>query len=364
MKLFFDNIIYTKSNNGGVSNYWFELTSYFLKQSEFETRFFESPTDLDNFHRKQLVIDNDKLISINRKSNIINRVLPLSYSSNEFFIYHSSYYRNLIGSKNKIEVSTIHDFTHDFFAPFINKKIHNHLKYNAIKRSKGLICISKNTYSNLKYFCPPKSNQKTEVIYNGVSDDYFNILNFNSVEEHFIKLLLPNNDFLLYVGSRANYKNFNYVISMLNNQSDLSLVVVGGGNFNKKELKLLEKLMQNNRITFISTLSNKELNILYNKAFAFIYPSFYEGFGLPLIEAMRAGCPIIALDNPINNEITEGNAVLLNDLSFLTFKNEIQKLKSLDYRNQLIENGFLFSKKYSWAKCCNETKEFYQSLIL
>jgi len=240
MKLFFDNIVYSKATNGGISNYWFELNKFFLNQKEFDTHFFESPTDTNNFHRKQLEISNNQLINVDRKSNLVNRLLPLFYSSNEFFIYHSSYYRNLIGSKNKIEVTTIHDFTHDFFAPFINKKLHNHLKYNAIKRSKGLICISKNTYSDLKKNCPPKSNQKTEVIYNGVSDDYFKITNFDSVEEQIDKAMLPNNDFLLYVGSRANYKNFNYVVSMLNNQSDLSLVVVGGGSFNKKELNFLD----------------------------------------------------------------------------------------------------------------------------
>ena len=115
-----------------------------------------------------------------------------------------------------VEVTTVYDFIHNYYLSFYKKTIHNNLKYNAIKRSKEGICISKNTYNDLQKFCPTKPNQKSEVIYVGVSDDYFPIKFFSENQLTFLK----NNDiedvFLLFIGGRTNYKNFDFVACVLN----------------------------------------------------------------------------------------------------------------------------------------------------
>lgn len=362
MKIILDNIIYSKSNNGGISNYWFELTKYLLNETSNDLMFIEGNKDLLNFHRKQLKISSESIITQNNSLSILNRILPIQFKSNDKFIYHSSFYRRLIGSKSHVEVTTIHDFTHNFYAPIINKTIHNWLKYSAINRSKGVICISKNTYSDLKKFCPANKNQSVEVIYNGVSNDYYPIKNLTLSEQSFINNMKLENNFILYVGSRANYKNFDFVIKTLNDIKNINLVVVGGGNFSSKEKEYITKNDLENRILYIPSATNSELNVLYNKALSFIYPSSYEGFGIPIIEAMRAGCPVIAFDNIVNREVTENKALLLKNLETNEFFKKLELLSNQDFRDEVVGNGIKLSSKYSWDKCCKETNEFYESL--
>lgn len=362
MNVILDNIIFSKTNNGGVSNYWFELSKYLMNETKNDLKFIESENDILNFHRQQLNLPRENIIS---KKNIFlnfNRLLPINYTSKEKFIYHSSYYRRLLGSKNQIEVTTVHDFTHNFYAPVLNKAAHNYLKFNAIKRSKGLICISKNTYSDLKKFCPINNKQKAEIIYNGVSDVYRPIKQLNAEEQFFFENSNCGENFILYVGSRANYKNFDFVAKLINEKTSFKLVVAGGGDFSQKETMLFSKNDLKERVIQIQWLTDLELNVLHNKAIAFVYPSSYEGFGIPIIEAMRAGCPVIAFDNKINQEITENGALLLEKLIYRDFAEKIDQLSNKDFRNEIIEKGFEIAKKYSWNKCCKETNEFYESL--
>ncbi|WP_338409384.1 glycosyltransferase family 1 protein [uncultured Flavobacterium sp.] len=359
MKIYLDNIIYSKVKNGGVSNYWFELTQYLEKQNKFDLHYLESINAKENFHRQKLEFSAKQIIKT--KSNSIHRILPNYYNSDDSFIYHSSYYRGLIGSKNKIEVTTVYDFIHSYYANYKNKQLHNILKYSAIKRSKGVICISHNTYTDLKRLCPLKPSQKAAVIHVGVSDDYFPIKNYTVSEINFIKTNQLEEDFLLFVGGRTSYKNFNFVASVLNELQNHKLVVVGGGIFNESEIKLFSKEAFQ-RVVFLPSLENKELNVLFNKALALVYPSSYEGFGIPVVEAMRAGCPVIGLDNATIREVAENSALLLNDLSTAEFISKVKQLNQQSLRQEIIEKGLIESKKYSWEKCNSETVAFYHSL--
>lgn len=360
MKILLDNIIYSKTKNGGVSNYWFELSNYLLKQTQDEIGFFEENEGLLNFHRKMLSIPSESILQ-HGKFPIAARLFPINYKSEEKFIYHSSYYRGLVGSRNMIEITTVYDFIHNYYSTFLKKTIHNNLKYNAIKRSKGVICISKNTYNDLQKFCPTKPNQKAEVIYVGVSDDYFPIKQFSENQLTFLKNNHIEDAFLLFIGGRTNYKNFDFVASVLNENKELKLVVVGGGAFTEQEIKLFSKEALE-RVQFIGSANNDELNVLFNSATALIYPSSYEGFGIPVVEAMRAGCPVIGLDNATIREVAENSAILLKNLNISDFNNNKENLFNSSYRTEIIEKGLLESQKYSWKKCNKETHEFYKSL--
>jgi mannosyltransferase len=260
-----------------------------------------------------------------------------------------------------MEVTTVYDFIHNYYSSFYKKTIHNNLKYNAIKRSKGVICISKNTYNDLQKFCPTKAHQKAEVIYVGVSDDYYPIKEFSKNQLTFLKNNHIEDAFLLFVGGRTNYKNFNFVASVLNENKDLKLVVVGGGAFTEEEIKLFSKNALE-RVRFIGSANNDELNVLFNSAAALIYPSSYEGFGIPVVEAMRAGCPVIGLDNATIREVAENSAILLKSLNLNDFNNNKTNLFNTSYRTEIIEKGLIESQKYSWEKCNRETHEFYKSL--
>ncbi len=361
MKLVLDNIIFGKSNNGGISNYWGELIAYLLNHPEHDLSMIDCDNK-ENYHRNNLLSKgySSKIVTT-VKPGLIQRVKPILYTSNDPFIFHSSFYRSLIGSKNKIEVTTIHDFTHDYFFPYHKKKLHNLFKYSSIQRSKGIICVSKNTYKDLKEKCGPQLAKKVEVIYNGVSAE-FKRINLASSEGH--QFIIDNkleSPFLLFIGSRAGYKNFNFVLDLLKTFPDLNLCIVGAALSNREVAQIHPDIK--NRIIALNNIDDIQLNWIYNKAVALIYPSSYEGFGIPIIEAMRAGCPVISMNNSSIAEIAPTGAILLDKLDISEFNKALGMIANKNFREELVSEGFLQSQKYSWEKCCRETSSFYEEVF-
>lgn len=363
MKIVYDNIIYSHVSQGGVSNYWFELSKFLMHKSMDEVFFYEERRAIKNFHRKQLEIPEDKLIIENPLINfsVKSRMSSVKINQMDNFLYHSSYYRPVSGATNYTEITTVHDFTHNYYSKFINKVVHNKIKYNAIRRSNGIICISENTYNDLMKFCPPTKKQKVQIIHNGVSDEYYAIDKASNFEsQDFINHFNLDKPFILFVGSRANYKNFDFVVELVKEMKEFNLVIVGG-ELQSSELKFFDnETLQ--RTTVVSNIQNFELNWLYNYAHAFIYPSSYEGFGIPIIEAMKAGCPVLALNNSSITEIAGQAGILENQLNIKSVKNALIELKRIDFRNEIIGKGYLQASKFSWQKCCAETYDFYNEL--
>lgn len=359
MKIILDNIIYSHVKQGGVSNYWFELSKFLLNKKE-NVFFYENNEPINNFHRNQLEIPKNRIILNNNKSKFstFERMSAVKINDSDRFLYHSSYYRSLSAkNENHIEITTVHDFTHNFFSSFFKKSAHNLIKYNSINKSNGIICISNNTYKDLLKFCPPKKNQKVVIINNGVSNDFF-VIEPSKIESQF-KFSIKKNSYILYVGSRESYKNFNFVIELLKLNANLKLIVVGN-SFSAKEISLIGERI--NQINIVSNVSNQDLNILYNNALAFVYPSSYEGFGIPVIESMKAGCPVIALNSSSIPEVAGNSGILIDKLDVTLTSKILKNLKHSDYRLEVIEKGIVQSKKYSWDKCCKETLDFYNEM--
>ena len=362
MKIVLDNVIYSRVSNGGVSNYWYELSKFLLQEEDKkDLMFVDSKLGENNFHRKQLSFDTEQII-VEKKptSELVSKLLPLKISLNHYYLYHSSYYRNLSTNDKHVEVTTVHDFIHNFYSSLLKRTIHNKLKYESINNANGIICISESTYRDLKRFCPPRKNQKVAIIHNGVSEDYFKIDSTNAIQENFLNFYDLKRKYLLFIGSRANYKNFAFVLELLKAMPELKLVVVGPPLTKKEVGGIAQELSQ--RITLINNIKNEELNLLYNFAEAFIYPSSYEGFGIPIIEAMRAGCPVMALNNSSITEISGNAGILFNDLAVNDFKSSLFRLRENSFKDDLIERGYEQSKKFSWKKCCQETHDFYKEI--
>lgn len=362
MKIVLDNIIYSKVNQGGVSNYWFELSKYLMNQSNETISFYEEQNALENFHRQHLFIPNNQFISDqNKRHSLLSRILPIHYQSQESFIYHSSYYRALKGAPNQQEVTTIHDFTHNYYSPTPKRIIHNRLKFEAIKRSKGVICISNNTFSDLKKFCPLLRNQKVEVIHNGVSNDFFPIQNFTEQDLIFYKTHRLDSDYIVYIGSRTNYKNFLFVVALAKELNNCKLLIVGSP-LTVSEKKFFTTELYDRTIV-LTNVSNAELNLIYNNAVALVYPSSYEGFGIPIIEAMKASCPVIALDNSSITEVAGKAGLLLKGLEIKKFLEKIDLIQcNSQFKEELLQRGIENSKDFSWDKCCLETHNFYKEI--
>ncbi|HCE2121648.1 TPA: glycosyltransferase family 4 protein [Vibrio parahaemolyticus] len=328
----YDGIIESIQRQGGVSVVFKEIIS---RSSNYEYISYVDESTISESSKRYHLRFLERYRSVFLKKN-----------KEKKYIFHSTYYRLC---KDDIPiVTTVHDFTYEKYVKGPANWVHCWQKYRAIKNSDIIICVSENTAKDLMKYCPV-DRDKLRVIYNGVSDSYSPILP---------KLELTNE--VLFVGARGGYKNFDLAIRALSNLPDLSLSIVGGGALSKLEIKTLESYIPN-RYQWLGRLTDEELNIAYNRSYALLYPSSYEGFGIPVIEAMKAGCPVVAVNKSSIPEVA-GDAALLVDEP--TVYNLTSALKEVHHRRpRLVKMGLKQASKFSWDKCFKDTCAVYKELI-
>ncbi|WP_220797582.1 glycosyltransferase family 4 protein, partial [Paraclostridium bifermentans] len=271
-------------------------------------------------------------------------------------IFHSSYYR-IANQRNVINIVTVHDFTYEYFISGLAKKIHVLQKKNAIKKSDGIICVSENTKEDLIKFYPYIDENKIKVIYNGVSDDFYNIEDSENKNNN----RYSQQKFIMFVGDRSGYKNFDVAIKVVENMENYKLMIIGGKELSQYEIRLLKNSI-GDRYEHLKGISNEELNILYNSAFCLLYPSSYEGFGIPVIEAMKSGCPVVAMKCSSIPEVAGNAGVLVENKNYDEFIEAVKKLENQPFRGNIIKAGFKQAQKFSWEKTYKDTVEFYKEI--
>jgi glycosyltransferase involved in cell wall biosynthesis len=357
MNVVFDNIIFSLQKHGGISVVWYELLKRILEDSDIESSFIDIPNE--NFLRKKLVIPHSKLIE--QKSTIlplkIHRYKNPSLKNAEG-IFHSSYFRTLDNPKIA-NITTVHDFTYEYFFKGLPKLIHHQQKGRAINNSQAIICVSQNTKNDLLKFYPKVKEEQTRVVYNGVSEDYFVLMEVDKVS---LRNLIPfeSEEYILYVGDRrGEYKNFRMVVDACK-ISGLPLVIVGGGELTKNEQFIITQSVGINQFVQLSGLANTQLNLLYNNASWFVYPSAYEGFGIPILEAQKAGCPVICSNMSSIPEVAGKGASMIDNISATKIADILLQSQSRsELKNKIIKEGLVNSKRFSWDKCYQDTKQLY-----
>lgn len=220
-----------------------------------------------------------------------------------------------------------------------------------IRRSDAIVCISENTKKDLFRYLPDIDEKKVSIIYNGVSEDYSQL---DSCPYPYY------NNSILFVGGRQGYKNFDFVVKSL--ESTRFNLIVCGTPLSNEEKEFCEKYLYG-RYKFVKFPSNEELNKIYNSVYCLAYPSSYEGFGIPVLEAQRAGCPVIALNSSSIPEIIGDKSLLMKDLSESSFLDKLELLKSPKFRREVIRLGLVNAERFSWEKMANEYMALYSKLL-
>lgn len=353
MNIFLDNIIFSLQKSGGISVYWYELLKRINNDNDFSCQFIDFK-GYENIFRNKLKIDNTNIIL--KKKALFQRYLPVKINSKNG-VFHSSYYRYCSNRSIK-NIVTVHDFTYEYFRGFLPKKIHNTQKKLAILNSDKVICISNNTKKDLLKFFPNTNKNKIEVIYNGISSEFFSIENCRNK----IKKIIPfeKMEYAVYIGNRIpKYKNFELAVKSCS-ISKTPLVIVGT-NLTKTELNLLNHYLKNN-FKLILNPANELINLIYNNALCLLYPSAYEGFGLPVVEAQKAGCSVICSNSSSLGEVAGNGGVFFNDFNEYEISEKINLLISNNnFRLSKIKNGILNSDKFSWDLTYKKIKSIYKS---
>jgi glycosyltransferase involved in cell wall biosynthesis len=351
MKIVFDNIVFSLQRSGGISVVWYEILKRMLDNKKFDLSFLEYNGATENIFRKKLEINSTPIdtfpVSINRYLN------PRLSSINEPFIFHSSYYRTS-SDPNAINVTTVHDFIYEKFRSGIRKQIHCSQKRRAIEKSDYIICVSENTKNDLLLMYPKINRGRVFVVHNGCSDNYRPESVHSEMYSRFNK-----DQYLIYVGVRDEYKRFDLALETAKDLN-LGLVIVGGGMLTTEEEKMVRSILPENQYQVFQNISDNELNSLYSNALCLIYPSIYEGFGIPIIEAQKAGCPVVAYNGGAMKEIIGDTPLLFDEFNALEISNLIKAhLFDSDNRDYVVKQGLANSSKYTWGQTFEETINIY-----
>lgn len=224
------------------------------------------------------------------------------------------------------------------------------------KRAKKILTISENSKNDInKYFKIP--NSQIEIIYPSISESF-------RYNERAIKQ--SDDKFILGVSSLDPRKNFDGLIKAFKeaNFPDAKLVIVGQQHRVFANTGLKELIENDNRIVFTGYLSDDKLAELYRNATLFAYPSFFEGFGIPPLEAMAAGCPTLVSSTTSMPEVCGDASLYVDPNSIESIKNGlIRAMSDADLRSDLRRKGYIQVKKYNWGDSARKLANILTKLI-
>lgn len=350
MNIIYDNIIYSLQRYGGISVVWSHLVTHVIQKIK-GVRIMEYDDAQQNISRKSISLPEEIMIHISSKwmklKRYFNPSIPKEVKLEGKFIFHSSYYRTL-NHPDAINVTTVHDFAYEFFVknPII-RFMHCQQKHRAIRNSDHVVCISQNTRNDLLRLLPDVSPEKVSVIYNGVDRKFYRLENASQ------------GDYAFFVGNRDRYKNFMAIIQPLA-ECGIPLKIAGKPLL-KHEVEAMESCHL--QYEYCGLVTDDELNRLYNSAFFLMYTSLYEGFGLPVLEAQTAGCPVIALNTSSIPEVIGDKRMLIDEVTTKAISEKVALLRDPAFRNEVIETGLRNANNFSWQKMADEYTRLYETLL-
>jgi glycosyltransferase involved in cell wall biosynthesis len=356
----------------GIGNY-IEKILMEIKKREIKDRIIllgsNNYYDYSKINFKNNIFLSNGIISRNRIFRILweQIILPIKAKKNNIDILHCPAHVLPLFYSQKT-VLTIHDLAFKLFPKAFkwqNRFYLNFIVPLSIKKADRIIAVSKNTKKDIIEEYNIDSN-KIKVIYNGVNEKYREIRDeiiINKVKE---KYKLPKK-FILYLGTLEPRKNIKRLIKAFNKvkKSDTKLVIAGGKGWLYDDIfELVKTLNLENEIIFTGYVDEEDIVPLYNAATVFVYPSLYEGFGLPPLEAMACGTPVITSNVSSLPEVVGEAAITIDPYNIEDISSAIRKvLNSEKLKENLSKKGIQQSKKFSWKKTTEETLNLYREII-
>lgn len=286
-------------------------------------------------------------------------------------LYHATHYVLPLVTPRRVVV-TIHDIIHLLYPEFLPNRFAFVYAQRMIRRSllksDRVIADSQNTKSDLMdYF--EVDGRKIRRIYPGVADRYLVQLAEEQIHRELARCEITR-PYLLFVGNPKPHKNLDNVVqaygrALARGGFDADLVCVGGrdgGDFKIRERA--RQLGLTDRVRLLGHVEEAALPALYQGATLFLYPTLYEGFGLPVVEAMASGVPVITSHNSALREVAEGYAELVNPLAVDEIVEAIHRCMTDDeHRASLAELGRRRAKDFRWLRTAEQTLEVYLSAL-
>jgi len=366
MKIAFDHQTFNIQSYGGISRYYTVLVRELLKQGQNIGVF--AGVHRNNY-LSSLPSDVVRGLKLNRyppKSRWVfqayNHCLANFQMNNwQADVVHETYYSSLPLPKTKApRVTTVYDMIHELYPQMFSKRDKTtHWKRKTFERVEQIISISQSTKNDLiEIFGVDEA--KISVIHLGVDMSFSQYYPEQNRESQ--------RPFLLYVGERGGYKNFQSVLQALSSsnqlKNDFDLVAFGGGKFSNKELNLISSFgFDEKRVRQLGG-SDEKLKELYHLASAFIYPSLYEGFGMPPLEAMVCSCPVISSNTSSMPEVIGDAGEYFDPTNVDELMAAIENVVYSPARSgELKLLGKERIESFSWEMTAKNTLDVYQRVI-
>jgi glycosyltransferase involved in cell wall biosynthesis len=378
MKILCDYQIFNKQHFGGISRYFCELMEQFSRDPEIDFRLALRYSQNEHLHqqpqlnrfwtrRNDFFSDShfftrlQRGIHINALDHVFNNQQESirRLKEQDFDVFHPTYYDPyfLKYLKTKPYALTVYDMIIELFPDMFKGDITAIQKKKVIECATKIIAISENTKTDIIHFYDIDP-QKIEVIPLATSLH-------RSVPDSTLKL--PQR-YILFVGNRGDYKNFplfiNSIASLLQKENDLFLICAGGGIFSESEMHLLNELRIKNQVLYYPVTNDSTLSQLYRKAILFIFPSRYEGFGIPVLEAFSCGCPVAASNCSSLPEVG-GEAMIYFDPNNSESMQEVIEdiIQNESLQESLRIRGYQRLKLFTWEMTAMNTKKVYDNLL-
>jgi glycosyltransferase involved in cell wall biosynthesis len=350
---------------GGISRYFARLLQE-LKDSPHDPHVFAP------FHRNQYLknLPNARICG-GYFAKYPKKTTKLFFAANKFVsdrcirrwnphVVHETYYGSIGVTKKKSPVVvTVHDMIHEIMPEcFLPSDPTSRQKQLSVKRADHVICVSENTKKDLQHYYDI-ADDKISVIHHGHDS-------FSQSRRTVVSDSPESEPFILYVGQRSGYKNFKMLITALSMfpflRNNVRLIAAGGGPFSSEEIAFIKKCKLHRVIQIEAT--DAQLSALYSEAVALVYPSLYEGFGIPLLEAFAHACPVIASRSSSIPEVVENAAAMFDPHSVEDLGNVLGGvIASKELRESLVTRGLNRLESFSWKKCASETLAVYEKVI-
>lgn len=383
MKILYDHQIFEHQRIGGVSRYFTEiirnlpdtvhpevsvqysfneylknldipfvwknqLLSYYSFLPSIE---FKGKKRLFSFLQKRNPAKYPDYLAINRQKSIE------AIKGGNFDIFHPTFFEDyyLDYLNRKPYVLTVHDMIIELYPEFINSPLFIQRKKKLVDNAAHIIAVSENTKRDIiNVFGTPE--EKISVIYHA-----------SSLADNKKKPDELPEKYLLYVGDRRlGYKNFGFFISaiqpLLLSDKDL-YVVCTGDHFTEEETRFFDQLGIRDRLRIVF-VEDDQMFGMYQSAQVFIYPSYYEGFGIPVLEAFQAGCPLVLADASCFREVANDAGLYFAPKSPQALRHAaLEAMNNKATRDSLIQKGQERLSDFSWSKSAEQTAEVYRKVL-
>ncbi|HBY02542.1 MAG TPA: glycosyltransferase family 1 protein [Rikenellaceae bacterium] len=264
-------------------------------------------------------------------------------------------------------VTSLHDVSYKRFPSFFSPRdrlLFSILSPLSLQSTKAIITISHHAKQEIAHFYPSFKN-KTFVTHLAANSIFRKINKKREENPVLMKFAIPDS-YILVVGNLQPRKNVLRIIrafaAIQNQITETKLVIVGQAKWQSSEIEEeVRKQRIENRVIFTGYITEEELVWLYNDATVFVYPSLYEGFGLPILEAMACGTPVITSNTSSMPEVAGDSALLVNPYNEEEITDAIIRIvKNINFAKLMSEKGLQRSRMFSWAKTAEETLKVYE----